>query len=71
MYNGIEITYSVPSDEEHIGDIHMKIGEQHLHAVRLSDGSYTTHFLPFKNYDSIQSLARDAVDKVPYFAKRS
>ena len=71
MYHNTEITYSIPEDERYVGEIHMKIGGQHLHAMRLSDGSYATHFLPFKNYDSVQQLAKDVVDKVPYFSKDS
>jgi hypothetical protein len=69
IYHNSQIIYSIPKDEQYMGEINIKIGGQHVHAMRLSDGSYATHFLPFKNYNSIEELAKDVVDKVPYFRK--
>jgi hypothetical protein len=66
-YHDKEIEYSIPEDEHYIGEIHVRIAGKHLHTMRLSDGSYAAHSLPFINYDSIQELTRDVVDKVPYF----
>jgi hypothetical protein len=70
-YKDIQITYSIPQDKRYVGDVKIKIGDKHIHAIRLSDGSYGTHFLPFKNYDSVEQLAKDIVDKVPYFRELS
>ena len=72
-YHDVEIIYSLPIDEQKqdIGEVHVTINGKPLHAMRSSDGSYATHFLPFKNYESIQGLARDVAEKVPYFMKDS
>ncbi len=71
MYRNKEIEYLIPEDENYVGEVHVRIGGKHLHTMRLGDGSYTTHSLPFQNYDSIQELTRDVVDKVPYFVDDS
>jgi hypothetical protein len=36
----------------------------------MEDGSYATHFLPFRTYRSIEELSKDAIDKVPAFKKK-
>ena len=64
-----EITYSLPEDPHHIGKIMVRIGQQDLHLTRLIDGSYTTHFLPFRNYSSVKDITNDIIDKVPAFNK--
>jgi hypothetical protein len=71
IYRNTQIIYSVPKDEAYVGEVNINIGGKHVHTMRLSDGSYATHFLPFKNYDSIGQLAKDVVDKVPYFRESS
>ncbi len=68
-YRNKEIIYSIPEDEQYIGEIHVKMAGHHLHAMKLGDGSYATHSLPFKNYDSLQELMRDVANKVPYYSK--
>jgi hypothetical protein len=72
-YRNVEIIYSLPIDEQDqdMGNVHITINGKPLHAMRSSDGSYATHFLPFKNYESIQGLARDVAEKVPYFMNDS
>jgi hypothetical protein len=69
IYRNKEIIYSIPEDRQYVGEIHVLMAGHHVHAMKLSDGSYTTHFLPFKDYDSIQELMRDVADKVPFFSK--
>lgn len=69
LYRNKEIIYSIPEDKNYVGEIHILMAGHHLHAMKLGDGSYATHFLPFKNYDSVQELTRDVTDKVPYFSK--
>jgi hypothetical protein len=66
-YHGKEITYSIPEDPSYNGDIHAQIGGHHVHIMKLIDGSYTTHLLPFRSYSSMQELTRDIMDKVPYY----
>jgi hypothetical protein len=70
-YKGKEIVYVVPEDKSYIGEIHVKIDQEHLHAIRLENGLYTTHFLPHQQYSSIYELAKDVIDKVPQFSKSS
>jgi hypothetical protein len=66
-----EITFSLPEDINYTGKLSVKIGEQHLHTMRFADGSYATHFLPFRNYSSIKDLVLDIMDKVPVFRTES
>jgi len=70
-YKGREIEYDISSNdqEDAPGEMHIKIDEKHLHIVRAEDGSYTTHFLPFQSYNSMEQLSKDVIDKVPAFRK--
>jgi hypothetical protein len=71
-YKGREIEYDMPgSGQENAasGEIHVKIDEKHLHVMRAEDGSYSTHFLPFQAYNSVEELSKDVIDKVPAFRK--
>jgi hypothetical protein len=69
MYRNKAIIYSIPEDPEYVGEIHAKVEGHHIHAMKLIDGSYATHFLPFRSYSSVQELTRDVMDKVPYFKR--
>ena len=66
-----DITYSLPADPHYVGKIMVKIGQQDLHLTRLIDGSYITHFLPFRNYTSIKDITTDIINKVPAFNRES
>jgi hypothetical protein len=68
-YLNKEIIYSIPEDKDYVGEIHVLMAGHHLHVMKLGDGSYATHFLPFKNYESIQELTKDVAEKVPFFSK--
>lgn len=70
-YKGREIEYDMPSSDQEnaAGEIHIKIDEKDLHVMRAEDGSYTTHFLPFQAYNSVEELSKDVIDKVPAFKK--
>ena len=71
-YKSKEIVYMVPEDNKnHVGEIHVQIDQEHLHAIRLENGLYTTHFLPHQQYSSIYELAKDVIDKMPQFNKSS
>jgi hypothetical protein len=71
IYHKKEIVYSIPEDPKYVGEIHVNMAGHHVHVMKLIDGSYSTHFLPFKSYDSMQELTRDVMDKVPYFKMAS
>jgi hypothetical protein len=70
-YKDREIEYDMPSSnqENAAGEIHVKIDQKHLHVMRAEDGSYSTHFLPFQAYNSVEELSKDVIDKVPAFRK--
>jgi hypothetical protein len=65
--NKDEITYSIPEDPSYVGDIYAQVGGHNIHIMKLIDGSYATHLLPFRSYSSVQELTRDVMDKVPYY----
>lgn len=67
LYRDNEIAYSIPEDPNYVGDIHAQVGGHHVHIMKLIDGSYATHLLPFRSYSSVQELTRDVMDKVPYY----
>jgi len=67
IYHNKEITYSIPEDENYIGEIELTIEHKHIHAQKLIDGSYATHFLPYLHYDSIEELAQEVITNLPLF----
>lgn len=71
-YKGRQIEYDVPSDDQEnaASEIRIKIDEKDLHVLREDDGSYTTHFLPFQAYKSVEEISKDVIDKVPAFRKQ-
>jgi hypothetical protein len=74
IYKGKEIAYDIPAttQKDSTGvEVHLKIDHEDLHVIRMEDGTYGTHLLPFQNYGSIEQLAKDVIDKVPQFRKRS
>jgi hypothetical protein len=74
IYKDKEIAYDMPPPTEKGsigGEVHVKIDHEDLHVIRMEDGTYGTHLLPFQNYGSIEQLAKDVIDKVPQFRKRS
>ncbi len=70
-YKGREIEYDMPSsDQESTADeMHLIIDKKHLHVMRMEDGSFATHLLPFQAYNSMEKLSKDIIDKVPEFKK--
>lgn len=38
-----------------------------LHVMKLSDGGYKTHYLPYWSYSSLEDLSRDIIDMTPRF----
>ena len=77
IYKDKEIVYEAPATAEEdvtgsrSGEVHVRIDHQELHVIRMEDGTYGTHLLPFQNYGSIEQLAKDVIDKVPQFRKGS
>jgi len=67
IYKGREIDFDVPDDNNYIGEIRVEIDGQHLHVIRMEDGTYGAHLLPYNNYPSLVELAKDVIDKVPQF----
>lgn len=67
IYKNKEITYSIPEDLSYVGKIDLEIEHKHVHALRLLDGTYATHFLPYLHYDSIEELTNEVIDKVPFY----
>ena len=66
-YKNKEITYSIPDNPNYVGKIDLEIEHKHVHALRLIDGTYATHFLPYLHYDSIEELTNEVIDKVPFY----
>ena len=66
-YKNKEIKYSIPDDPNYVGKIDLEIEHNHVHALKLLDGKYATHFIPYLHYDSIEELTNDVIDKVPFF----
>jgi len=67
IYKGREIVFEIPDDDNYVGEIRVEIDGQHLHVIRLEDGTYGAHLLPYSNYPSLLELAKDVIDKVPQF----
>jgi hypothetical protein len=71
-YKGRVIEYDMPSSDQEKNTGHetnVMIDQKHLHVMRMEDGSFVTHFLPFRTYHSIEELSKDIIDKVPEFRK--
>ena len=66
-YKGKKIIYSVPRDKNYVGMIDLQVEHKHIHAMRLMDGSYATHFLPYLHYDSVEALTESVIDKMSHF----
>jgi hypothetical protein len=67
MIGNREIRYSLPENPHYVGKVMVHMGHKHLHLTRLVDGSYITHFLPFRSYASIKDITADIINKVPAF----
>jgi hypothetical protein len=67
IYRNKEITYSIPEDPNYVGKIDLEIDHKHVHALKLIDGTFATHFLPYLHYDSIEELTNEVIDKVPFY----
>jgi hypothetical protein len=66
-YKGKEIAFEIPADESKIGEVRLEIEGKHVHAIRMEDGKYGSHVLPYSDYDSIIDLAKALIDNVPEF----
>jgi len=66
-YKGKKFVYSVPMAKNYVGLLDIQLEHRHIHAMRLIDGSYATHFLPYLHYDSVESLTESVIDNVPFF----
>ena len=66
-YKGKEIIFGIPDDPNYIGEIELEIDGKHIHMIKMEDGTYGAHLLPYANYSSIMQLARDVIEKVPEF----
>jgi hypothetical protein len=66
-YKSKEISFEIPDDDSHIGEIHLEINGEHVHVTKMEDGRYATHLLPYADYSSVLELAKDLIDKVPQF----
>ena len=53
--------------KNYVGMLGIQLEHKHIHAMRLIDGSYATHFLPYLHYDSVESLTESVIDNVPFF----
>lgn len=67
IYKGKKFVYSVPEAKNYVGMLEIQVEHKHIHAMRLLDGSYATHFLPYLHYDSVESLSESVIDNVPFF----
>jgi hypothetical protein len=67
MYKNKEIAYSISEDPNYVGKIDLEIEHHHVHALRLLNGKYATHFLPYLEYDTIEELTNEVIDKVPFY----
>jgi hypothetical protein len=67
IYKGKKYVYSVPKAKNYVGMLEIQVEHIHIHAMRLIDGSYATHFLPYLHYDSAESLTESVIDNVPFF----
>lgn len=59
-----------PEDPNYIGEITVQIDGKHIHAIRMEDGTYSCHLLPYSSYDSPLELSKAVIDKVPQFGNR-
>jgi H2-forming N5,N10-methylenetetrahydromethanopterin dehydrogenase-like enzyme len=76
-YNGKKVVIDQPSKEEmrlmqkeHAGhEMHdiLSIDGSNIHIMRTPDGKFSAHYFPYWSYDSLESLAKDLIDKVPEF----
>ena len=66
-YKGKKFVYSFPMAKNYVGMLDIQLEHKHIHAMRLIDGSYATHFLPYLHYDSVESLTESVIDNVPFF----
>jgi hypothetical protein len=76
-YNGKKVVIDQPSQEEmrlmekeHGGHgMHdtLSIDDSNIHIMRTPDGKFSAHYFPYWSYESIESLAKDLIDKVPEF----
>jgi hypothetical protein len=64
-YKGKHIVY--PEDDSY-GELEMIIDGQSVHAIKMKDDKYGSHFLPYMHYNSITELAHEIIDKVPQFS---
>lgn len=70
-YKGKHILYE-EKDPSFYGQIEVEItpsiGDGHVHTIRMKNGRYGTHLLPYRDYSSIPEMAHDIIDKVPAFS---
>jgi hypothetical protein len=76
VYKNREIVYEASTTAQKDitgggGEVHVRIDHEDLHVIRMEDGTYGTHLLPFQHYGSVEQLTKDVIDKVPQFRKRS
>lgn len=69
-YRGKKIVYDIPDDNSYVGEVHLEIDGEHVHAIRMQDGNFGAHLLPYMYYTSIVDLAHDIMDKTPQFSGR-
>ena len=69
-YKQKEIIIEVPEDPNYIGEILLQIDGKHIHAIKMEDGTYSSHLLPYSNYNSPLELSKAIIDKVPQFSDR-
>jgi hypothetical protein len=69
-YKGKSIVYNIPDDNTYVGEIELTIDGEHVHVVKMQDGNYGAHLLPYNYYTSVIDLAHDVIDKTPQFSGR-
>jgi hypothetical protein len=69
-YKGKEIIIETPEDPNYVGEIGLQIDGKHVHTIRMEDGTYSCHLLPYANYNSPFELSKAVIEKVPQFNNR-
>jgi hypothetical protein len=64
-YRGKHILYP---ENDLYGESEMIINGESVHVIKMKDGKYGSHFLPYVHYNSITELAHEIIDKVPQFS---
>jgi hypothetical protein len=46
------------------------IGGVNIHIMKLAGGNFTSHYLPYWSYSSLEDLSKDLIDIVPRFNRK-